>query len=322
MAVSFVLAALVVAAAAAVAAVAAGAWLPQASCLELDLAGSPRLPASVWREAVWRAAGSVLRSCCAGAGAPRAVASAARVAVDERVARALGARDGDGLPALYWAVWTFPLVMWVLSHRSQRRSVLGAVHMSSLVRVREARLPRGGALGVTVAASGTEPHRRGTVLVITVDVGGGLWTAEHRMLLFHRGNAGAAPAATPAQAEAPADGVGEPVQIALERGAGRAWAELTGDYNPIHVSALGARALGFRRPIVHGMCLLHRALSALGRPDVRELSVEFRRPQPLGTTVTFRPPGSSAGGGAFAIVDGKGRACQRGSVSFFSPSST
>jgi hypothetical protein len=47
--------------------------------------------------------------------------------------------------------------------------------------------------------------------------------------------------------------------------AGAAFAMLTGDINPVHWSRRYARALGFRRPILHGFSTLARAIEGLGR---------------------------------------------------------
>ena len=45
---------------------------------------------------------------------------------------------------------------------------------------------------------------------------------------------------------------------------GRAYAAVSGDFNPIHLSVLSAKALGMRRSIAHGMYLASRALADVG----------------------------------------------------------
>ena len=45
---------------------------------------------------------------------------------------------------------------------------------------------------------------------------------------------------------------------------GRAYAAVSGDFNPIHLSVLSAKALGLRRSIAHGMYLASRALADVG----------------------------------------------------------
>ena len=55
-----------------------------------------------------------------------------------------------------------------------------------------------------------------------------------------------------AEAQPPADGWGELARWELPAGAGRRYARVSGDYNPIHLWALTARPFGFRAPILHG----------------------------------------------------------------------
>ena len=55
-------------------------------------------------------------------------------------------------------------------------------------------------------------------------------------------------------------GVGD---VAGARDVGRAYAEVSGDHNPIHTSRIGARLFGFPRPIAHGMWTQARCLAAL-----------------------------------------------------------
>ena len=72
---------------------------------------------------------------------------------------------------------------------------------------------------------------------------------------------------------------------------------MSGDRNPIHLHALGARALGFPRAIIHGMWTKARCLAALqesaGAPPTAPLSVEvrFRRPITLPSSVGFESAG-------------------------------
>jgi hypothetical protein len=82
--------------------------------------------------------------------------------------------------------------------------------------------------------------------------------------------------------------------------AGRAYARVSGDWNPIHLAGWTARLMGLREPIIHGMhpvataCVLLEARS--GR-RVTAVSVRFRAPVPLGSTVVLAEgsePGSYA----------------------------
>ncbi|MFS8520122.1 MAG: MaoC/PaaZ C-terminal domain-containing protein [Micromonosporaceae bacterium] len=70
---------------------------------------------------------------------------------------------------------------------------------------------------------------------------------------------------------------------------GRAYAAVSGDRNPIHVSNLAARAFGFRRRIAHGMWTMARCLAQLAPklPEAYVVDVTFRSPILLPSTVHF-----------------------------------
>lgn len=75
----------------------------------------------------------------------------------------------------------------------------------------------------------------------------------------------------------------------LPAGLGRAYAAVSGDRNPVHLSGLVARGFGFPRRIAHGMWTMARCLSQLsGRlPDAFTVEVEFRSAVLLPSTVAF-----------------------------------
>ena len=79
--------------------------------------------------------------------------------------------------------------------------------------------------------------------------------------------------------------------------AGRRYAKVSGDVNPIHLSGLTAKALGFKRAIAHGMWVKARVLGALaGRlPDALEVDVAFRKPLFLPSTVALSTAEVSGG---------------------------
>ena len=70
---------------------------------------------------------------------------------------------------------------------------------------------------------------------------------------------------------------------------------MSGDRNPIHTSALGAKAFGFPRAIAHGMYTAARALAEAGprRGDAYDWTVSFAKPVLLPSTVdvALRPAG-------------------------------
>jgi acyl dehydratase len=87
------------------------------------------------------------------------------------------------------------------------------------------------------------------------------------------------------------------------RDAGRRYAAVSGDRNPIHLSRLAARAFGFPRAIAHGMWAKARCLAAFeGRlPAAYTVEVAFRAPILLPARVGFTVTGQD-----FALHDARG----------------
>ena len=79
-------------------------------------------------------------------------------------------------------------------------------------------------------------------------------------------------------------------QWALGSDAGRRYARLSGDWNPIHLTRWSARLMGMRAPIIHGMHTLASACAALERASGRHalaIDCRFRAPVALGSTAAL-----------------------------------
>lgn len=71
---------------------------------------------------------------------------------------------------------------------------------------------------------------------------------------------------------------------------GRSYANLSGDYNPIHLHPWLSRWFGFERPIIHGMYSVAYAQAELERhlnADVTTMDISFRRPLILPAEAAF-----------------------------------
>jgi hypothetical protein len=98
----------------------------------------------------------------------------------------------------------------------------------------------------------------------------------------------------------------------LARGSGRAYAAVSGDWNPIHLWAWSARLMGLKRPIIHGMHTMARACAELEQAcgqRIVALDGRFRAPAPIGSALVLA---ADLGGGSFAVGHG-GRAVAEGS---------
>jgi acyl dehydratase len=98
----------------------------------------------------------------------------------------------------------------------------------------------------------------------------------------------------------------------IPRGMGRAYARISGDWNPIHLWTWSARLMGMKRPIIQGMHTLARACAELEQACGRRilaLEGRFRAPAPLGSELVL---GADLAAGNFA-VGGGGRVVAEGS---------
>jgi acyl dehydratase len=203
--------------------------------------------------------------------------------------RVCGFPLGDVLPATYPHMLTFPLQVALMSDRSFPLALPGLVHVRNRIDVLR---PIGAdeALDLEVWAERFAGHRSGATvdLCATASVGGAeVWRSRSTYLA--RG--AKAPAGAPAaDVEVP---VGDLERVAatwrIPDDAGRRYAKVSGDVNPIHLSRLTAKAFGFKRAIAHGMWVKARVLGALsGRlPDALGVDVVFRKPLFLPSTVTL-----------------------------------
>ena len=216
-----------------------------------------------------------------------------RVDLDDLVAYSHVCRfpvDGS-LPVTYAHLLAFPLQMTVMSDDRFPLPLMGAVHVENRIQVVRP-VTTDEVLDVSVRAENMRPHRRGRQvdLVSEVEVRGELvWRGVSTYL--SRGQEDPEAEAS----EPPALDALEPVAAGpvwrLGEGTGRAYAAVSGDWNPIHVHALTARPLGFPTAIAHGMYSYARVLASLGpRLPQEGLSsrVWFRKPVRLPSTVRLR----------------------------------
>lgn len=190
-----------------------------------------------------------------------------------------GFADNGLLPPTYPHILAFALQMQLLTDKGFPFPLLGLIHLSNRIRVLR---PMGGVnrARISVQVQNLQPHAKGATfdLLTTLDDQlGPLWEAQSRMLC--RG----------VKLE------GEPVEEVLAStmmlteiarwkapaDIGRQYARVSGDYNPIHLSAVSAKLFGFPTAIAHGLWNKARTLAALADhlPTAYvEIAVQFRKP--------------------------------------------
>jgi len=235
-------------------------------------------------------------------------ASRAKLAAYDRVC---GFGLTDTLPPTYPHVLAFPLAMKLMSDDDFPFPMVGLVHVANRIEVLRP-IDAAETLTLRVHAEGLREHPRGRQCDLVAEALVGdevVWRGVSSYLRRESKTAGdsGSERANPPAANA---------QWRLTPRTGTDYADVSGDRNPIHTSAIGARLLGFRRPIAHGMWTKAHCLAALtGRlPAAYVAEVEFKAPILLPATVAFAsvPDGD---GWRIAVYDPQsGRPHLRGAI--------
>jgi acyl dehydratase len=250
-----------------------------------ELGSAPRLPALFARAA--------LTARSRGGDLPATRLARTGVTADpERLAayaRVGGFPLAGTLPPTYPHLLAFPLQVALMSDRSFPLALPGLVHVRNRIDALRP-LAVGEALDVEVWAERVARHPRGATVDLCASVSaGGAEVWRGRSTYLARG--ASAPEGAPDADVAVLVGTlpEGAIRWRVPDDAGRRYAKVSGDVNPIHLSALAAKAFGFKRAIAHGMWLQAKALAALtGRlPEAVALDAAFRKPLFLPSTVTL-----------------------------------
>jgi hypothetical protein len=198
----------------------------------------------------------------------------------------LGETASDVLPAGFIHALAFPVAMSVMSRDDFPLPLLGMLHLRNEYR-RPVTFTE--PLDIVARAESLRAHRAGTQVDIAVEVraSGGSASGEDTVcwcgVSTYLAKGVFLPGIDKASAPATPQGFSAPDPTALWQlgvDAGRAYAAVSGDFNPIHLSVLSAKALGLRRSIAHGMYLASRALADVGsvKGDAFRWEVGFEAP--------------------------------------------
>lgn len=207
----------------------------------------------------------------------------------------------DTVPLPYPHLFGFPLHMALMSDRRFPVPAMGMVHIENSITGHRP-VAIGETLGVAASVGAPLPHPAGTAYRFTTTVTSGdvdepvVWESTSTYLRRGRRDPDAV---WPSELQdVPPSGPVFPLKADL----GRRYAAVSGDYNPIHLTPITAKALGFRRHIAHGMQTLARCIAALENrlPDACRVDAAFKKPVFLPGSVAF---GSTKveGGYAFSL---------------------
>ena len=235
---------------------------------------------------------------------PRAVLESAHIA---NYASVCGFTEKHGVPITYPQMLTFPLVMAFFCSDDCPWPALGTVHLANRIEQHQELHP-GDALRVEVRTGTLIAHEKGQIFTLETKItreGVVVWEAsQHALRLGVKNPAGPA-FASELKADRP---LSHQADFSAPRNIGRRYGRVSGDLNPIHLSAWSARLFGFRRAIAHGMWTKARAVAAvMPRTAVTRarVAVEFKTPLYLPARVTLWTA-REAQGARFEVRDAQG----------------
>jgi acyl dehydratase len=204
--------------------------------------------------------------------------------------------EADGfLPPTFPQVLASPLHLALLNRPEFPYRLLGMIHVRNRIQ-QHRRIPQSAPLSITSWVEGQREVRLGRELDLHTRVeseGALVWEAVTTMLRRLPGSSeGPRQERTaPRDEQDPRFSHSRPALWTVPADTGRRYAQISGDYNPIHLYPLTAKPFGFSRAIAHGMWTLARCVAEMGEAaeaPALTLTCEFKRPLFLGTRVRFQ----------------------------------
>jgi acyl dehydratase len=211
------------------------------------------------------------------------------VQIDQNHLRAyqklLGFDQDQKLPPTYLSMLGFPMMLRIMTHPDFPMKAMGQVHLSNEITVFK-NVPIDQPMTLTAGINDSRITAKGVEWNIGMIAKADeelVWSSESTML--HRCKTD-----VPRQESSVIVPAGESQMWAVDARMGRRYAGVSGDYNPIHLSAISAKLFGFKKAIVHGMWSKARCLAVLKDqlPDAGyRVKARFHRPLFLPSNVLF-----------------------------------
>lgn len=196
----------------------------------------------------------------------------------------------DTLPGTYLHMLAFPLSVQIMAGRDFPFPLAGLVHVRNRI-THHRPVTADEVVDVAVHLADLRPHPKGRQFDVVAEVTVGDETVWSSRSTYLKRGGGGDEAAADEQGAAAVDVAALPTTATwtIPSDIGRRYGSVSGDRNPIHMSAVAAKAFGFPKAIAHGMWTKARCLAALeGRlPERYEVDVVFKLPVLLPATVEY-----------------------------------
>ena len=208
---------------------------------------------------------------------PSVILDAAHIAA---YAKVCGYAPTQGVPIVYPQMLTFPLLMAFFSSPACPWPGMGTVHLANRIH-QHSRLNAGDQVRVEVSTGEMLAHEKGQVFNMEMKILRGdelVWDATQTLLRIGVKNPVGEKFISALNTNQP---LSRQADISAPGDIGRRYGKVSGDMNPIHLSAISAKLFGFRAAIAHGLWTKARALAQIMPPytvDQAAVNVEFKTP--------------------------------------------
>jgi hypothetical protein len=249
-----------------------------------------------------------------GGEVPRIESRLAKVVIERKHLAAYseicGAAAGATLPIAYPHVLAMPLHLAMLGAEAFPVKLFGLVHVQNRIAMRQP-LSAEEPAEIRAWIEGHRETERGQEFELHTEyvvAGDAIWDETCTFLARRKPPAGAKPGGARNADGAPDAAAMKSSSFRAPSGLGRRYGFISGDFNPIHMTDLSARAFGFPRAIAHGMWSLGRSASDFEAEQFNggcELSVTFKLPIYMPSWLMLQR-WSIENGSGFALRDAQG----------------
>ena len=195
--------------------------------------------------------------------------------------RICGFADTGQVPPTYFAVLSQAVQMQMMVDEAFPFAMLGLVHIENSV-TQYRRIADTETVAMSVSFANLRDHDKGKQFDFDTKVhdsdGELIWEGTSTYLSRQKTSSTKSKKDSPNAGKPTAEADDLDHIFAVPADIGRRYGKVSGDFNPIHIHPLTAKALGFPTAIAHGMWSKAKCLSLMDLPEAYTASVSFKLP--------------------------------------------